>query len=103
MAHIEVTQQIQTNTAAAIPILNAELKKETGKALAAEVIGKAMGRVEFTWDPISSSLFKSAQAAHDVGFIRKTPDLKGIYDLSLLQEILKEKSLPPVQEISKSQ
>jgi len=103
MAHIEVTQQIQTNTAAAIPILNAELKKETGKALAAEVIGKAMGRVEFTWDPISSSLFKSAQAAHDVGFIRKTPDLKGIYDLSLLQEILKEKSLPPVQDISNSQ
>jgi NitT/TauT family transport system substrate-binding protein len=95
-AHIEVTQQINADTAAAGTILNAELKKETGKALPEAVVTKAMTRVEFTWDPLSSSLYKSAESAHRVGFIRKKPELDGIYDLALLQEVLKEKNLPPI-------
>jgi NitT/TauT family transport system substrate-binding protein len=103
IAHVEVSQKIQADPSGAIQILNDELKKETGKALKAEVIERAMKRVEFTWDPVSSSLFKSAEAAHQVGFIRKVPDLKGIYDLGLLQEVLKEKNLPPVQEAGASQ
>lgn len=102
-AHVEVSQKIQADPSGAIQILNEELKKETGKALKAEVIERAMKRVEFTWDPISSSLFKSAESAHQVGFLRKVPDLKGIYDLGVLQEVLKEKNLPPVQEASASQ
>lgn len=101
-AHVEVTQQIQANPDEAMKILNAELKKETGKALAEEVITRAMKRIEFTWDPISSSLFKCAEAARQVRFLRKDPELKGIYDLGLLQEVLKEKKLPPVEETTAS-
>ncbi len=95
-AHVEVTQQINADKAASGKILNAELKKETGKAMAETVVEKAMGRVEFTWDPISSSLYKCAEASHQVGFIRKKPDLQGIYELGLLNEVLKEKNLPPL-------
>jgi len=97
-AHIEVTQQIQADPAKASAILNAELKKETGKALAEEVISRAMTRIEFTWDPIASSLFKCAEAAQKVGFLRKKPDLEGIYELRLLKEVLAEKKLPPLDE-----
>ena len=93
-AHIDVTQQINADPDAAAKLLNVELKKETGKALKDEVITKAMKRMEFTWDPISASLYRCAEAAHSVGFIQKDADLKGIYDLGLLEEVLKEKNLP---------
>ena len=97
-AHIDVTQQIQSNPAEASKILNAELKKETGKALKEEVIKNAMTRIEFTWDPIVPSLYKCAEAAHKVGFLRKTPDLRGIHELRLLKEVLNEKKLPSIDE-----
>ena len=95
---VEVTQQINADKAAAAQVLNAELKRETGKALPDAVIARAMERVEFTWDPISSSLRKSAEAAHKIGFLRTHPDLKGIYSLTTLNEVLQEKHLAAVAE-----
>lgn len=95
---VEVTQQINDNKAEAARILNAELKKETGKSLADAVIAKAMERVDFTWDPVPESLRKSAEAAHRIGFLRKAPDLKGIFQLRMLNDVLKEQNLPPITE-----
>lgn len=97
-AHVDVTQRINKDKTAAAAIMNEELKKETGKALAPEVIQRALGRVEFTWDPVASSLRKSAEDAHRIGFIKQSPDLKGIYDLTLLNEILREKKLAEVAQ-----
>jgi NitT/TauT family transport system substrate-binding protein len=51
-----------------------------------------------TYDPVRSSLFTSAKSAFDAGLLgRERPDLSGIYDLSILNEVLKEKGLKPVQ------
>ena len=96
-ALVEVTERINSDKTAAAAILNEQLKKETGKALKDEVIQKAMTRVEFTWDPICASLKQSAEASHRIGFIRKEPALGGIYALTLLNEVLKEKNLPAVE------
>jgi NitT/TauT family transport system substrate-binding protein len=95
-AHIEATQQINADKSAAATILNAELKKETGKALSEKVITNAMARIEFTWDPIPASLYKCAESAYQVGFLRKKPNLDGIYETALLEEVLKEAALPSV-------
>ncbi len=97
-ALVEVTLTINSNKTAAIPILNEQLKKETGKPLKQEVIEKAMNRVEFTWDPISSSLKKSAASTHEIRLLREEPQLHGLYSLKLLNDVLKEKNLPPVEE-----
>jgi NitT/TauT family transport system substrate-binding protein len=97
-ALVEVTQQINADKPAAAKILNAELKKETGKSLPDAVLGKALERVEFTWDPIASSLRKSAEAAHQVGFLKTRPELKGIYSLQTLNKVLEAKNLPAVRE-----
>jgi hypothetical protein len=60
-------------------------------------------RLELTWDPIASSLYKSAENAFDIGFLGKTkPNLAGIYDLTLLNKVLKEKGLQSVSENSTS-
>jgi NitT/TauT family transport system substrate-binding protein len=63
----------------------------------AEVVEKAVTRVEFTWDPIAPSLKKSAEAAHRIGLLKGAPELSGIYSLSYLNDVLKKKNLPPVQ------
>jgi len=95
-ALVEVTGRINADKAAAIPILNDQLKRETGKPLKPEVIQKAMSRIELTWDPICSSLKSSAEASHRIGFLRAEPRLEGLYALSLLNDVLKEQNLPPV-------
>lgn len=96
-ALVDVTQRINSDKTAALSILNDQLRKETGKPLKDEVIQKAMTRVEFTWDPICLSLFKSAEDAHSIGFLKTNPALGGLYSLNLLNDVLKEKGLPPVE------
>lgn len=96
-ALVEVTERINSDKTSAAAVLNEQLKKETGKALDGEVIQKAMARVDFTWDPLCASLKRSAEASHRIGFIRKEASLSGIYALSLLKEVLKEKHLPEVE------
>jgi sulfonate transport system substrate-binding protein len=96
-AHVEVTQWELANPDQARQISNDEIKRLTGKALPQEVIDGAWSRMRITYDPISSSLFKSAEDAYTAGFLKEKPDLSGIYDLTLLNEVLKEKGLPPVK------
>jgi NitT/TauT family transport system substrate-binding protein len=95
-AHVAATKKLNDDKPAAAKILNAQLKTETGKSLKDEVITRALGRVEFTWDPIPASLFKGADAAFKVGFLRKPPKLDGIYDLHILNAVLAEQSLPTI-------
>lgn len=98
-AHINETQWINSHKEEALKQYNTELKRLTGQTIPEDVLAKALTRLDLTWDPIKSSLFKSANDAFDVGFLGKTrPDLSGIYDLTLLNEVLKEKGLNPVGE-----
>jgi len=97
-AHVELTQRMNADKAAAARLLNAQLKKDTGKELKDEVIGRALGRVEFTWDPIPPSLRKSAETAYKIKFLRSPPRLDGIYALEPLNAVLREKNLPEVKD-----
>ena len=97
-AHVAVTQRINADKGAAAKLLNAQLQRETGKALPAEVIARALSRVEFTWDPVASSLRRTAAAAHEIRFLRESPRLDGIYSLKLLNEVLQESNLPEVSD-----
>lgn len=95
---VEVTQEINADKTAAAKILNAEIKQETGKALSEAVITRALERVELTWDPIASSLHRSAEAAYTVKFLKQSPNLTGIYSLAILNRVLAAKKLPAVAE-----
>jgi NitT/TauT family transport system substrate-binding protein len=97
-AHVELTDWINKNPAQAKQIMNAQLQKETGKPLTPEVIDDAFSRMAVTCDPIRSSLLKSTQQAFDEGFLGKTPpDLSGLFDLTLLNEVLREKKARTIQ------
>ena len=61
---------------------------------------QAWSRIEFTYDPLKISLFRSANNAYDLGFLAKgkpRPDLLGIFDLTVLDQVLKQKGLQPVE------
>ncbi len=102
-AHVDLTNWINKNPEEAKKILNEEIKRETGKALPQNVLDESLKRIDITYDPITSSLFKSARWAFEQGFLgSKQPDLSNIYDLTILNEVLREKGLQPVKlEVSK--
>jgi NitT/TauT family transport system substrate-binding protein len=98
VAHVELTEWINKNPEEAMKILNEEIKRETGKALPQNVLDESMKRIDVTYDPITSSLFKSADSAFELGFLgSEKPGLSNIYDLTLLNEVLTEKGLKPVK------
>lgn len=96
-AHVEVTRWELANPVEAQFLLNSEIGKLTGQKLPETVIAQAWTRLRPTWDPLSSSLVESANAARALGFLKEPPDLRGLYDLSLLNEVLKARNLPAVR------
>ena len=95
-AHVELTQWINQHADEAKQILNAEIKAETTKALPRETLDGAWRRLELTHDPVRASLLKSAEDAHRAGLLREKPDLSRIYDLKLLNEVLRDKGLAEI-------
>jgi len=63
----------------------------SGKPLKAAVIAAAWKQLEFTVDPVSSSLLLGAQHAYEVGVLTKEPQLDKLVDLSLLNQLLKDR------------
>lgn len=75
------------NPAEAQRIVNDGIEAITGMRLADEVIAGAWGNLTFTWDPIATSLQKSAEDAVAVGLLDPV-DLDGIYALDILNQLL---------------
>ena len=96
-AHVDLTDWITKNPAQAKEIMNQQLQKDSGKPLAPEILDDAFSRMAVTYDPLRASLAKSTQQAFDEGFLGRTPpDLSGLYDLTLLNEVLREKKARPI-------
>jgi len=97
-AHVELTDWINSHLPEAKKTLNAQIQKETGKALPEPVLDEAFSRLQVTYDPLRNSLLTSAKSAFDAGFLgRQAPDLSNLYDLSLLNQVLAEKKKKAVQ------
>jgi NitT/TauT family transport system substrate-binding protein len=97
-AHVEVTEWINSNLKEAKSLLNSQIKKETGAAISAAVLDDSFSHLEVTWDPIRSSLLTSARQEFEEGFLGKAmPDISGMYDLTILNKVLKEKGQKEVQ------
>src|SRR5215217_7523233 len=94
-AHVNQTNWINDNKEKAIKAFNIALVNLTGRTIPEDELRDAFSRLEFTYDPVQKSLFEQANNAYDQGFLAKgessKPDLSGIYDLSILNQILEEK------------
>lgn len=89
-AHVALTRRIEADKPAALPVINAEILKQTSRALPVPVLESALKRVTFTFEPLEEALYKTAHLAHEAGFLRDEPKLDGIYNLKFLNEVLAE-------------
>ena len=76
-------------------VTNDGLEALTGEPIPEDTLRKAWANLEFTLDPISNSLEENAADAVDAGLLEPV-DLEGIYDLTLLNEILSEQGLEEI-------
>ncbi len=75
-----------------------QLQASTGAILDTAVLARAWTDLSFTVNPLTSTLRRGAVNAVRVGLLPNLPSngLAGIYDLRLLNQILKSRKLPPV-------
>ncbi|MEV6597149.1 ABC transporter substrate-binding protein [Actinoplanes sp. NPDC051346] len=95
--HIAAEKYIAGDNAGAQKAANEQIAALSGKPLKDDILAAAFKNLTFTNDPIASSLYTSAQHAQDVGLL-KPVDLKGIYDLGPLNELLKADGQPAVTD-----
>lgn len=97
-AHVELTDWVNAHPAEAKKLLNDQIYRETNKALPADVLNEAFSRLQPTYDPLHTALNTAAHQAFEDGFLgRQMPDLSGLYDLTLLNEVLAEKKRKAMQ------
>lgn len=79
-AHREVTDWIRENPAQAKRLIQEELARETTKTLPENILDEAFKRIEFTTNLMEGSIQQQAEAAFRAGFLKKKPDLEGLFD-----------------------
>ncbi|MEU8482598.1 aliphatic sulfonate ABC transporter substrate-binding protein [Streptomyces sp. NPDC048641] len=85
---VKTNAWINANPDEAKAAANKQLAADSGKALPADVLDPAWKSIQFTDDPLASTLDSEAAHAVKAGLLEK-PDLKGIYDLAPLNKVLK--------------
>ena len=88
--HIEALAVINKDAAAAKESVQSQINLSTGKRLPDNVIDRSWTNLKFTFDPLPSTLVKSAEDAVDAGLLTNlgSKGLVGIYDLKILNKIL---------------
>jgi len=101
-AHLEVGEWIGRNPREAKAAINAQLTLLTGKPLPGRLLDDAFSRVLLTHDPLSAELMISAGRAGELGYLPRESvfpkaRVREVFDLTLLNSLLKERRLPLVK------
>jgi NitT/TauT family transport system substrate-binding protein len=92
---VKTNAWIRANQDKARTDANEELKRLTQKALKPEVLDRAWQSIQVTDDPLAATAKQEARHAVAAGLL-KSPALDGLYDLTLLNKVLKEQGRPAV-------
>ncbi|MEU6826060.1 ABC transporter substrate-binding protein [Streptomyces atriruber] len=96
-ASVDTNRWIRAHPARAKAAANEQLAADAGKALPDQVLDPAWKSIDFTDDPLAATL--RAEAAHAVqAGLLDAPDLSGIYDLTLLNQVLEAAGRSPVDD-----
>ncbi len=96
--HLAADDFVNGEAEEAKTVVNGGIDEISGAALAPELIDAAWENLEFTVDPIASSLEESAGDAEEVGLLEPV-ELDGIYDLSILNRLLADEGESEVEEL----
>lgn len=97
-AELDTISYLKLKESDALASVQHQLLLTTGATLATDVLKRAWGNLSFTVDPVISSLRRGAINAVSVGLLPalNTSSLKGIYDLRLLNGLLKARKLKTI-------
>jgi len=95
-AHVNLTLDLQNGSASTIGVINDAITNATRTRLANATIAAAFANMNVTYDPIASSLATYLTWAQELGLLPSDVSTNGLYDLSLLNDILASRGLPPV-------
>jgi NitT/TauT family transport system substrate-binding protein len=93
---LDAIDEANGDAAQAQTVTNDGIEKITTKRLGDDVIAGAWENLEFTSDPVAASLQRSADDAIEVGLLDPV-ELDGIYDLTILNELLADRGEEEVQ------
>ncbi len=93
--HVAATEFVNQNPEEAQQIVAETIFELTDTELPEGTLATAWENLTFTIDPITASLAESAADATEIGLLDPV-DLDGIYDLTLLNEVLAAAGDPPV-------
>ncbi|MXM63818.1 aliphatic sulfonate ABC transporter substrate-binding protein [Streptomyces sp. HUCO-GS316] len=96
-ASVETNKWINANPDEAKAAANKQLGIDSGKELPAEVLDPAWKSIRITDDPLASTLGTEAGHAVEAGLL-ENPELAGIYDLTLLNKVLKDEGANTVDD-----
>lgn len=96
-AHVELTDYINKEPEKAKETVNAQIKELTKSALAKDVLDEAFKRLVVTNNPEKESVQGFIKLSVETGFLKEEPDAKNLFDLKILNKILKEKGQAEIQ------
>jgi NitT/TauT family transport system substrate-binding protein len=94
--HLAAIAAIEADPTAAQAAANEEIEVITGKPVKANLLAASFGELTFTADPLASTVQESADDAVAAG-LSQAYDLKGLFALGLLDQILAEQGKAPVK------
>jgi NitT/TauT family transport system substrate-binding protein len=97
-ANVEAIRFMQENPDEAKATAQAQLIEAGAPSLDQAVVDAAWDKLEFTWDPIASSLEQGARDAYTLGFLEEEPtNITDIYRLGPLNTVLVQNQLQEIQ------
>jgi len=98
-AHVQSSAWLAEHADEAKLLVNGAIARITGRKLDEKLLDAAWKNLTFTDDPVASSLKRSAQDAQAAGLLDLGGlDLAGIYDLTPLNDVLKERGLAAIRQ-----
>jgi len=94
---VAANQFVNENADEAQQAVGSAIGELTGSELDPAILAASWENLTFTNDPIASSLAESAAHAEDVGLLDPV-DLEGIYDLTLLNEVLSAQGMEEIPQ-----
>jgi sulfonate transport system substrate-binding protein len=96
-ANVNETIWISSHLSQGATLMNETIAKETGLGISPEVMTSSLSTLTFTYDPLAASVQTQANNAYQLGFLGKTPpNLNGLFDLTILNQVLAKQGLAAV-------
>jgi NitT/TauT family transport system substrate-binding protein len=95
-AHVSETLWINSNREQAIKLFNTAVTGILGSGFDEEDLRTSLTRMELTYDPLERTVQKAADDAYSLNLLDKKPDLSGMFDLRILNNVLQENGLATI-------